>query len=234
MLELYFGTDTITVRQKALAAAATYVDGGARLERVESSGISAGKIAEMLGAASLFGEQTVFLLDMPSEEPEVYTLLEKAVGDLAASSNTIIVMEGPLLAPAKKKWSAGASVMDESTTGPKGERFDVFAMAAALSQKDKKSLWLLLTKAKHAGLSAEEIIGTLWWQLKTLRVAAVTKSAEEAGMKSYPYDKAKQALRNFKAGELEDVSRRLLKVYHDGHGGVKDIEVGLEEWVLGI
>jgi DNA polymerase III delta subunit len=188
----------------------------------------------MLGAASLFGESTVFVLDMPSEEPEAYLLLEKAVAELAASSNTIIVMEGPLLAPAKKKWGAGATVMDESTAGPAGERFDVFAMAAALSQKDKKSLWLLLTKAKRAGLSAEEIIGTLWWQLKTLRVAAVTRSADEAGMKSYPYDKAKQALRNFKSGELEGISRDLLKVYHNGHGGVKDIEVGLEEWVLSI
>jgi DNA polymerase III delta subunit len=234
MLELYFGTDTITVRQKALAVAAKYVEAGARLERVESSVLSSGKIAEMLGAASLFGESTVFVLDMPSEEPEAYTTLEKSVAELAASSNTIIVIEGPLLAPAKKKWATGASVMEELTAGPQGARFDVFTLATALSQKDKKSLWLLLTKAKRAGLASEEIIGTLWWQLKTLRVAAITRSADEAGMKSYPYDKAKQALRNFKPGELETISRNLLAVYHEGHGGVKDIEVGLEEWVLQI
>lgn len=51
-------------------------------------------------------------------------------------------------------------------------------------------------------------------------------------MKSYPYDKAKRSLCNFKPGELETISRDLLAVYHDGHSGVKDIEVGLEEWVL--
>jgi hypothetical protein len=62
----------------------------------------------------------------------------------------------------------------------------------------------------------------------------MVRTADEAGMKSYPFDKAKKSLRNFKSGELETLSRDLLRVYHDGHGGIKDIEIGLEEWVLGI
>jgi hypothetical protein len=82
------------------------------------------------------------------------------------------------------------------------------------------------------GLSAEEIIGTLWWQLKTLRLAMLTKSAEEAGVKDFPYNKAKRALKNFKDGEIETLSLRLLNLYHDGHAGKCDIDLALEEWVL--
>jgi DNA polymerase III delta subunit len=234
MLELYFGSDTIAVRQKALAAITRVAASGSRVERFEKEAWSVGVLAEMIGAASLFGETTVYLIDTPSEDIEFYKMLVKALPELAHCANTIVVIEQTLLAPEKKKWAVHAQKMEECTTAATPARFDVFAMAEALSTKDKKSLWLLLTKARHIGLSAEEIIGTLWWQLKTLRTADMTATAEEAGMKSYPYDKAKRALRNFKSGELETISRNLLTVYHDGHGGVKDIEVGLEEWVLSI
>jgi hypothetical protein len=64
-------------------------------------------------------------------------------------------------------------------------------------------------------------------------LVALTKSADEAGIKSYPYDKAKRALTLFKPKELENMSTNLLRVYHEGHGGVRDIDEGLEEWVLG-
>ena len=232
MLELYFGNDTIAVRQKAIARFDVLVEQGFRPERVEALDLTSDKIAEIAGSVSLFGEKTVFLLESPSEAADLIDGFYKALPELAATENAVIVIEGPLLAPAKKKWQAAAVV--EECTKPAAARFDSFKMAEALSLKDKKSLWVLLQEARREGLSSEEIIGTLWWQLKTLRLVLVTSSAEEAGMKSYPYDKAKRAVRNFKLGELEAISRRLLKVYHDGHGGVKDIEVGLEEWVLTI
>ena len=101
-------------------------------------------------------------------------------------------------------------------------------------QKDKKTLWLQLQEAKSAGLSSEEIIGTLWWQLKILRLAKITKNAEDAGMKEYPYSKAKRALANFKEGELESLSYSLLRVYHEGHQGKKVTELALEKWTLTI
>ena len=112
------------------------------------------------------------------------------------------------------------------------ERFNAFGMADSLSRKDKKTLWLQLQDAKQANLSAEEIIGTLWWQLKSMRLAKNTNSAAEAGMKDFPYNKAKRALSAFKDGELESLSRGLLTVYHEGHLGKVDIDIALERWML--
>ena len=91
-----------------------------------------------------------------------------------------------------------------------------------------------MVAARQAGVSAEEVIGILWWQLKTLRLAAVTKSAPEAGMKDFPYNKAKRALGNFSDGELETLSHSVLRVYHDGHAGKTDIDFALEQFVLSL
>ena len=93
-------------------------------------------------------------------------------------------------------------------------------------------MWLLLNDAKHAGISAEEIIGTLWWQLKSLRLVAQTSGADEAGLKPFVYKKAQQALGRYNESQLFTLSESLLRLYHDGHNGQTDIDLALERWVL--
>ena len=58
------------------------------------------------------------------------------------------------------------------------------------------------------------------------------KTAAEAGMKDFPYQKAKRALLRFKPGEIEAKARKLLVLYHKGHRGEVDLDLALEEWVL--
>ena len=84
-----------------------------------------------------------------------------------------------MLAPEKKKFTKHAENIEE-VKKTAAERFNVFGMAESLSKKDKRMLWVQLQEAYRAGLSAEEIIGTLWWQLKSLRLAKVTPSAASA------------------------------------------------------
>ncbi len=232
MLNLYYGNDVVKARQGALKAVDSVVSKNeVTVHRIESGQFSVGLLAQMLGATSLFGGGELYVIDTPSEDEVFYEALLKVLPEMAESSNYFIVMEGTVLAPERKKFEkAGIDIEEFKKTAE--TPFNVWGMADALSSRDKKSLWVQLTDAKHAGLSAEEIIGTLWWQLKTLRMAMLTKSSSDAGMKDFPYNKAKRALVNFKEGEVEMMSRNLLKVYHDGHGGVRDIDEGLEEWVL--
>ncbi len=232
MINVYFGNDLVSARQAALTAVDTsIVKNGSRLTKIESTKWAPGMIADMLGATSLFGGTELFLIDTPSENPDFYGEVINVLSEMAESPNQFVVIEETLLAAEKKKWEKHIGIMEEfkkNTETP----FNVWAMADALSSRDKKSLWVLLQDAKRAGLVAEEIIGTLWWQLKTLRLAMLTKSASDAGMKDFPYNKAKRSLQNFKEGEVVGLSQGLLKVYHDGHGGIRDIDEGLEEWAL--
>ena len=116
----------------------------------------------------------------------------------------------------------------------KARPLNPFALTDALVARDKKALWLQLRTLLDNGLRGEEIVGTLWWQLKTMRMAGLTKSAEEAGMKDFSYNKAKQALRKYSKEEVERLSQELLVLYHDAHAGKGDMELSLEKWVLGV
>ncbi len=232
MLNLYFGTNMVAARLAALSKVEALVtENEPRVTKIESTNFAQGMLADMLGATSLFGGTELYVIDTPSENKDFYTEVIGVLKEMTESANTFIIIEGALLAPEKKKFEKHAGVMEEFKKVAETP-FDVWAMADALSRHDKKSLWVLLMDAKRMGMSAEEIIGTLWWQLKTLRMANQTKSATEAGLKDFPYNKAKRSLVNFKAGEVEILSRGLLTVYHDGHGGIRDIDEGLEEWVL--
>jgi len=231
MLHLYYGNDTITVRQKAHDFTAAQETAGFKIERIDAENYHEGVFVDLAGATSLFGEKTLYIIDTPSQKTEIYDDVIRHLELLAQSENLFVVIEEALLAAEKKKFAKYATEVEEYKKAG-GDRFNVFGMADSLSSKNKKLLWMQLQDARAAGLSAEEIIGTLWWQLKALRLAGCTVSASEAGMKDYPYNKAKRALGAFKPGELELISKRLLTVYHDGHLGERDIDLALEQFVL--
>ena len=233
MLYVLFGNSVVDVRKKAFALVSKYEEDGFELERIEGERYVVGLCRDIASSTSLFGQKTVYLLDTPSSNPLFLEEVETSLEVFKESGNIYLVVEEKLLAPAKKLYEKYAETLEEIKAST-SVRFNVFALADSVSLKDKKTLWLQLQEAKIEGLSAEEIIGTLWWQLKTLRLAKITRSGDEAGIKDFPYNKAKRALKNFKGDELEVLSRSLLAVYHDGHGGKRDIDLALEKWTLTI
>lgn len=227
MLQVYFGTDTDAVRQAAWAAARAASTEAPDV--LSSDGYEAGQLGALVGGASLFGATRVIIIDTPTEQ--LATDLPPLLDAMAAGVDTYIIIEGPLLAAAKKGYAKHTSELHESKAVA-AERFNTFALADALASRNKKQLWLLLQQATAAGIAAEEIIGVLWWQLKSLRLAALTSSATEAGMKDFPYNKAKRALATLPPVAAERLSHELLTIYHAGHAGKTDLSLALEQWVL--
>jgi DNA polymerase III delta subunit len=231
MLKLYFGTSRQAVRDAATSYIEVSSAPEATITTIDAQSFVPGQIADALGAASLFGGDEWFVLDTPSTQADFEQEVTHSLKEMSESANTFIVMEGALVAPAKKAYAKYAASSEEFTAA-KAEKFNTFAMADALTSKDRRQLWVLLQEAKEHGLAAEEIIGMLWWQLKALRLASVTNSASEADMKEFPYSKAKRSLSKFAPGDVTRLSQSLLDLYHDGHSGVRDIDLALEEWVL--
>ena len=123
----------------------------------------------------------------------------------------------------------------ESDMGKKaGPNFNIFTLTEALATRDKKNAWILYRKALASGMVPEEIFWKLVWQAKSLLLAKSTKTAEDAGMKPYPYSKAKSALRNWQDGELEDLSRKLVVGYHACRLGEEEMETFVEKVLLGL
>ncbi len=233
MLKVYFGNDTVKVRQAAFALVAKKELAGATIVTIDEDSFAPGIVPSAASTASLFAGEEIYVLDTPSSNEEFAQEVRDSLSALHESNNLFILIENSLLAPEKKKIEKAADSIEEFKGGP-AERFDVFAFADLLARRDKRSLWVHLQSARVKEIPAEEIIGILWWQLKTLRLATLVANAEEAGMKDFSFNKAKQALGKFKTGELESLSQQLLAVYHDGHGGIRDIDLALEKWVLTI
>ena len=122
---------------------------------------------------------------------------------------------------------------DEDAIGPKARGdFNVFTLTDAIGARNKREAWVLYQKALASGMVAEEVFFKLFWQVKTMLLAAKTRNAEEADMKSFPYSKAKGFLRNFKPGELEKLSGELVRGYHQVRRGEGEMETLVEKMLL--
>lgn len=230
MLYVYFGDDVTKVRTEALKKANGLLIEGGELSLITSDGASSELIADAVGTTSLFRPYEVFVLDTLSEEKELFLSVLELAPSLADSHNHFVLIEGPLLLGPKKIFEKHAEGVTEYKKVKK--ETNPFAIADALCARDKKTLWILLQEAWQGGRPNEEIIGTLFWQLKMLRLAEVTKSALEAGQKPFVYDKAKRALEKYKAGEVAQLSHALVVLYHEGHAGKRMLGDALEAWVL--
>ncbi|MEX0930849.1 MAG: hypothetical protein WDZ68_00995 [Candidatus Paceibacterota bacterium] len=233
MLYVFYGNDTVAVRSKAHAFVDEQAKDEMTLNTIEADNYYLDMIRNAVRSISLFSGNYVYLIDTPKQSAELQSELMEMLGEMSTSPHTFIVVEETLLAPERKKYEKYANQIEERKREQK-EVFNMFSLADALSRKDKKLLWLVLNDAVRAGLSSEEIISMLWWQLKTLRIASVTASAKEAGMKDFPYNKAKRALGKFKTGEIEALSQSLLTYYHDARRGQVDLDLALEQWVLSL
>lgn len=233
MLIVFYGANEIKVREALSSQLDSLKESDPSLLtiRVEADGYVPGQLANFLGSTSLFGEKYAYVLDTPTLSEEFWSEVESLAPDLASSSQTFILVEKSLLVGPKKILTANATTITEYKSET-GESFNPFQLADALLRKDKRTLWLLLQEAIKNDLPAEEIIGVLWWQIKTLRLAMLTNNASEAGVKDFPYNKAKKAIGSFKTGEVEGLALSLLTLYHAGHAGERDIDLALEGWVL--
>jgi DNA polymerase III gamma/tau subunit len=112
--------------------------------------------------------------------------------------------------------------------------FNVFSFTDALADKNKKVAWILFQKGLMGGLSAEELFFKATWIVRTMLIASKTNDYSETEMKEYPYKKAKQALKNWKPGELEALSEKLVVGYHEARRGNGEVETMLERVILGL
>lgn len=231
MYVVFYGNDRGGVRDAGTNYIEKNLPSDGCVTTVEATNFEPGQLSDALGASSLFGGAEWFVLDTPSLNPDFMASVKESLSELSESANTFVVLEDSLLAAPKKAYEKYAVDSKEFKLS-KTERFNSFSLAEALATKDKRKLWVLLQESKMSGSRAEETVGILWWQLKSLRLASLTNSAEEAGMKDFPYSKAKRALSKFAPKDADQLSHSLLKLYHEGHGGVRDMDEALEEWVL--
>ncbi len=218
MLYFFYGSDTDTAREKALALVASLQKKKpeAELFRLDAEHWSESQLDELTGGIGLFSKTYLVFLSYLFENEEAKEVVLKKLSEIAESPNIFVMLEGKC----DKETLLAITEAAEKTNafekkGGKKETFKIFSLADALGSRDRKNLWVLYYQALREDFAPENINGVLFWKVKSLLSA--------------PYPN-----RQWKREELKDLSRRLVSLYHDSHRGIHDFAIGLERFVLQI
>ena len=236
MLHALYGKDTFASR-KALQKALQNLGEDVSLLRYDELSLTKELLQDSLGAQGLFGGKTVVVLDSVLENPGVEDDVLDSLKGMRDSVNEFYLLAGDVLAKTEKDFLKHATKVSkqEPAEGKKKEEYNVFQLADAFLRRDKKMAWVLFTKARMKDMGAQEICGTLMWQMRMLVLAYTTANVAEAGVSDFPYRKAKSGMRFFSESEARNVLARLLAMYHfDPKENRGDLSLALERLILSL
>lgn len=190
-------------------------------------------LEEVLKSQGLFFSKNIVILDNIFQNKESKEVIIENLKEIKESDHAFVLNEYSIDAPTKtelKKYS-----FDFKENIEAGDyKNNPFALADAVGNRDSKRLWHTFTEEITRGAKAEELHGQMVWQIKSILIAAKTKTAEEADMKDFPYRKAKGFIKNYKIEELEELLFKLVSAYHEAHRGKVELAVALEKIILEI
>jgi DNA polymerase III delta subunit len=228
MLVLFTGDDVVRAKAEATKCAK-----GREVVRLGEGGEPLENLPAYLEQQGMFTPAVAVIADRPMENAEQKEKMLELAEACKESSALVILIQPELDSPTKKKFEKFGDV-EEYALKKEAEQVgpNSFALVDALQAGDRKRAWILYRQLIESGASAEEIHGTLAWAARGVVLASKTKSAAEAGMKPFPYDKAKRVARALAPGVAEAQSAELVRLYHDARLGRGTLEDLLEMYLL--
>lgn len=221
----------------------------ALLFKLDTEHFSEGQLEELIGGQGLFEKKYIIFLDRIGEQKENRAAVLERLATLAESPNIFIFLEGKLDKASLGKFEKHAEKVQlcdgedgsAASTSGAGKKnfggtgtFNLFALGDAFGHRDRKELWLIYQKATLQEIPAEEVHGILFWAWRSVMLAASAKTASEAGLNPYVFQKSSSFAKNFKKEELADLGERLVRMYHEAHRGHTNFDIELEKFILGI
>lgn len=204
---------------------------------VEADRWSPAIIEEHLGGQGLFSSKYIIFLDRVTDNAEAKEEISGFIPAMNESENIFIVLEGKVNADLKKAFEKSAEkvvVSEEKAAGSafKKKDFNIFALTDAIGSRDALKAWSIYRQAVDSGIEAENVAGTLFWQVKSMMLASDAGNAGEAGLNPFVFGKSKRYAANYSREELARLSREIITLYHDGHRGMVDLELAFERLVI--
>jgi len=239
MIYLLYGEDAVKAREKmhTLVDSMCTKKPDASLFKMDGEHFSVGQLEELTFSAGLFEQKHIVVLDNVFESKEYKDAVVKKIKDISASENIFIILEGKLDKKTVTKIEKNTEKVQEfvkSTPDEKKKDFNIFALTDAIGRRDRKKAWVLLQQATAEGVSPENVHGTIFWGMKSMLLARGAKTAKEAGLNPFVFSKSVSFSKNFKDGELENTSSRLISIYHEARRGGAELGIALELFILSI
>jgi len=225
MIYFYHGTDVEKARIKSheLADSLRKKKPDASYFVMGTESFDSTTLDEYIGGQGLFSNKYIVLLDRLCENKEIKELFIDKLKEIQESENIFIIFEGKLdkaTATKIEKKAEKTAVHDLSDKEvadikqKKEEGLNIFEIANALGEKNKKHLWIIYRQLIEEGKVPEEIHGVLFWKAKTMLLSGgnhIWKKEELIGL-------------------IDD----LITVYHEARRGAHELETGLEAMLVGI
>ena len=187
--------------------------------------------ANFIAGGDLFANQYIVVIDSLIDTDAGDIVLGKTV-EMEKSANIFVVLETAILKDATTVLKKAAEAF-ESFDLPKSvkAKFNIFSITDSFGARDKKNTWVLLQQALREGVAADEVLNILIWQTKNLLFAKRSTDMKSTGLSPFVYNKSKQYSANYKESELVDMSRELIKFFHESHLGL-ELAPNLEAYLL--
>ncbi len=242
MLYVIHGTDTDKAREKAssLVTSLRNKRPDATFVKIDGDSWSGNSIEEHAGGQGLFSNKYIVFLDRVTENRLAKEELVDYVPLMKDSPNIFIILEGKVLTELKKAFDTYAEKVVEcevpSTAHKENRRadFNIFLLGDAVGERNSFKSWTVYRQAVETGLEPENIIGTLFWQVKSMILVQKGGSASETGLNPFVFSKSKKYAGNYSEQELNIFLEKLMTLYHDGHRGLVNLELSLERLMLGV
>ena len=211
MLYVFYGQESNKAHDKAqgLAKQLLQKKPDASFFNLDVETWSENKLLELIESQGLFEKKYIVSVDARSFSKEYMDGLVEKLSFMQESSHIVIVVLGKIDVKSLKTFSKYAEKIQEFKGVETEEKRD-FRMTDALGSRDKKKLWVLYREAMDQGKEIEEIHGLLYWQVKNMISAYVSKTADEAGLKPYPFSKSKQSSKYYSLKDLQTLSSNMV------------------------
>ncbi len=245
MLYIFYGEDQEKARGKwrqTLAVFATKNSAG-DVFHFDPYKFDQRQLEELAGSgAGLFNEKRLVAGDRLLENEEALSWFEEWLPAIVASTNTFVLLENKLDAKLAKKIEVAGGKLGQSELGHlvsggtqrQASKFNPFALANALGNRDRQRAWVELQTALQAGEAAEEIFWRLTWQAKTMLLVKKSAGQKLTSLKPFVLQKTSRQVARWSEGELEHWSAALIALWHESRRGRTDFELGLERLVLSL
>lgn len=203
-------------------------------------------IISYVSGADMFGNAYVVHLSRVSERAEGLEFLINDLVTLSKSETLYVVEENEINKELEKVFAD--VLLDDSvnndaqisvTTFKEAKanffgQLNAFNLVDAYNLRDKKNSWMLFMKLIAAGISAEEIAGSMMWNFKNLALyfSVAKPNADALGMKPFVYGKVAAAAKLFSKEEIATRAFDLSSALHQSHRGEGDGATLLELFIL--
>lgn len=236
MLKIIYGKDREKGRARFRGLRDTLIKECGEEHVVLEGEISKEVLHSFAATQGLFGGTTLHTFDCVfDKKTEQEALLEHA-NELRLSPNLFLVFEPELdkkIAEEIKETKAEVEEFAGKKIDTRPE-FNIFSLGDALGKRNKKELWVLYQEALRAGLSSEEISGTLFWAVKNLALMKNAKTGDDAGMSPFVAKKTRDFVKNYSEEEIKKLSHALVTLYHEDHRGGEPMDIALERFILSL